>query len=166
MTRNILSLGTAAALTAALTLPAFANDANLAASVGVEPGVYTTAELIQLAVALEGDDVITANHILGAGGETVSSQGAAVGQGDRQLAASLGVEPGVYSTAELIQLTVAMEENDMPTINRILSGGSETVSTQSSGASQGNQQLAAFLDVNANDYTTAELAEMYIDRVD
>ncbi|MBF9048395.1 hypothetical protein GTA62_06930 [Roseobacter sp. HKCCD9010] len=108
MTRMILPLG--AALAVSLAVPAFANDAQLAASVGVEPGVYTTAELIQLSTAMADDNSIMMNHIL--------------------------------------------------------RDGPETISTQSAAANQGNQQLADFLGVNVNDYTTSELAAMYIDATD
>lgn len=41
-----------------------------------------------------------------------------------QFEAALGVTPGAYTTAELIQLDRAYEENDVTTINFILSGGS------------------------------------------
>lgn len=41
-----------------------------------------------------------------------------------QLEAALGVTPGEFTTAELIQLDRAYEENDTNTINFILSGGS------------------------------------------
>ena len=44
-----------AAIAVALSAPAFAND-QLAASLGVEPGVYTTSELAALRNAKENDD--------------------------------------------------------------------------------------------------------------
>jgi hypothetical protein len=47
-----------------------------------------------------------------------------------QLALTLGVEPGVYTTAELIELRRAMEESDRPRINFILSGAASEESAE------------------------------------
>ena len=54
-----------AALSLALASTAFTASANsqLAASLGVEPGLYTTAELIQLKDARENDDLAQARFI-------------------------------------------------------------------------------------------------------
>ncbi|QBY01859.1 hypothetical protein E2K80_14930 [Rhodophyticola sp. CCM32] len=104
MTRTFLPLGAVLAVT--LALPAVADDAQLAASVGVEPGVYTTSELIQLSNALADDDAITVNHILRDGRETVSTQNSVTNQGDQQLAAFLGVNAADYTTAELTAMYI------------------------------------------------------------
>ena len=57
--------------------PSFAND-QLARSLGVEPGQFTTAQLFALDRALEDDDYDAAEHILQGGGNIrgVSSAGA------------------------------------------------------------------------------------------
>lgn len=57
------TLAITASLVAALSAPAFAND-TFAASVGVEPGQYTVAELIQLRDAMEGNDQAQVAFIL------------------------------------------------------------------------------------------------------
>ncbi len=48
-----------------------------------------------------------------------------------QLAQRAGVEPGMYSTVELMRLIRAQEEGDAQTEMFILEGGAEIVSTQS-----------------------------------
>ncbi len=54
-----------------------------------------------------------------------------------QLAKSVGVEPGMYTTAELMWLIKAGEESDFALEQHILGGGAEVVSTQSYGADDG-----------------------------
>ncbi len=62
--------------------------------------------------------------------------GAAIAQsvsmGERQLALSAGVEPGVYSTSELIRLLEAEEDNDAAIVNFIKSRRGDMV-TRSTG---------------------------------
>ncbi|WP_375550440.1 hypothetical protein [Rhodophyticola porphyridii] len=69
MTR--IALTTALALS--LAAPAFAND-QLAASLGVDAGDYSVAELIQLRSALENDDHSHVAFLLNGGDEQVSTQ--------------------------------------------------------------------------------------------
>ena len=67
------TLALATALTAVLAAPAaFASD-SLAASLGVEPGVYTTAELIQLSQALSDNDHAEVAFILNGGAGPVDA---------------------------------------------------------------------------------------------
>ena len=80
MTRTLI----AALAAATFAAPALAND-QLARSLGVEPGVYTTAELIQLKDAAEVSDN-EGTVFFGDGFAFNASNGAA------QLAASLGVD--------------------------------------------------------------------------
>ena len=61
------------ALTLALAAPAVASP-QLAASLGVDAGDYTVAQLIQLRDAKEADEFITVNFITGGGSEVVSTQ--------------------------------------------------------------------------------------------
>lgn len=155
MKRILMTLG----LVAATASPALADTSALAASLGVSDAAYTTDELIRLRVAQEDGDEATAAAILaGYTRQGVTGDAAA-------LALSLGVEPGLLSTADLIRLRQAMEEGDAGMIAFILGGGTETISTQSA-PNAGDRQLAAYLGVDAADYTTAELAEMYLDATD
>lgn len=146
------------ALTTAIALglaaPAFAND-QLAASLGVEPGVYSTAELVTLRTAMEDGNEALANFILDGGSETVSTQSFGISAGHQQLADALGVDAADYSVAELVTLRDAIENDNEARVNFILSGGSETVSTQSFGTSA--DQFAASIGVDAADFSAAQL---------
>ncbi|MFQ6546527.1 hypothetical protein AADZ90_001110 [Aestuariibius sp. 2305UL40-4] len=138
--------------------PALASD-QLAQSLGVDPGAYSVSELATLKAAMEEHDHQKVDLILG-GGAIVSTQGRA-GAGQAQLAAQLGVAPGAYDVADLIELRVAYEENDDQRVRKILSGGS-VVSTQDSGVA-GHDQMARQLGVDPADYTNAQIAAMYMD---
>jgi D-serine deaminase-like pyridoxal phosphate-dependent protein len=148
-----------------------AND-QLAARAGVEPGAYSTAQLIQMITALEEGDNAAYRFVRDGGAEVVSSQSPFGGARPRNdnLAATAGVEPGAYSTAQLIQMIMALEEGDNIAYRFVRDGGAEVVSSQSPGGlrpvSQGKAQLAASLGVDPNDYSVAELADMYIDAND
>ena len=163
MTRNFI----AAAIAAVIAAPVMASD-QLAHAAGVEPGVYTTAELTRMIRALEENDATTYRFVRDSGAEIVSSQSPAIGGGTSQLARAAGVEPGTYSTAELIRMGRALEENDHSEYRFVRDGGMEVVSSQSPGArpSAGKAQLAAALGVDADDYTLGQLAGMYIDAHD
>lgn len=172
MTRTFTTALAATALAAALAGPAFAND-SLARSVGVEPGQFTTAQLVALKsaqadddhsrirqimaeaeaggfsgatdldqvaasigaeglspaqivglkAALDGDDHDTVFRLRRAGaaeaGATFSTRGASA---PAQLSASVGVEPGALTSAELVRLKAAQDEDDHHTIHRIRGG--------------------------------------------
>jgi hypothetical protein len=84
-----------------------AGDAQLAAAAGVEPGVYSRAQLIQLLDAQQEGDSEKVAFILSqgtadVGRASVFESDAAVGPGWDQIADVNGVERGVYSKQELI----------------------------------------------------------------
>lgn len=103
------TLAITASLVAALSAPAFAND-SLAASVGVEPGQYTTAELIQLRDALEENDAHEVAFILNG-----------------------GTNPTDASVAFDARLRQAIEDQDSVYEAFLRNGGTEVISTQSFG---------------------------------
>jgi hypothetical protein len=151
-------------LALAIAAPAFASD-QLARNLGVEPGVYTTAELATIKGVRENatsTDVATAATL-----EDLFSQGVVSTQsvgsiGNAQLAANLGLD-GDYTTAELATIkgiregAAGTDVATADTLEGLLSGG--VVSTQSTAGSAANQ-LATFLGVNAADYSLADLAVM------
>ncbi|MBO6605196.1 MAG: hypothetical protein JJ949_18420 [Roseicyclus sp.] len=110
MTR--IALTTALALS--LAAPAFAND-QLAASLGVDAGDYTVAELIQLRSALENDDHSHVAFLLNGGSETISTQSFA------------------GTSAPDFALRALEDDDEHIRANFIRNGGDEQVSTQSFG---------------------------------
>ncbi len=147
-----LALTTAIAL--GLSAPAFASD-QLAASVGVEPGTFTTAELIRLRSALEDNDQSTVNFILGMVDGTPSANGA----GAQSIAASIGVDAAAFTLNELVALRSALEDNDQAQVDFIKNGASD-VTMSSRGVSPGHAALAASLSVNAGDFSVNQLVAL------
>ncbi|MBY6046851.1 hypothetical protein KUV47_08430 [Vannielia litorea] len=99
---------------AAITAPAFADNASLARSVGVEPGVYSIEQLIELKSLNDGENA-QRKHILdnpeGTGAEVSSKSIIGGSSASDKLAGSVGVAPGVYSTAQLIELA-SLDDGD------------------------------------------------------
>ncbi|SIN86377.1 hypothetical protein [Vannielia litorea] len=148
----------------AITAPAFADTASLARSVGVEPGVYSVDQLIQLKGLDDGDNAAR-QFILDnpeGNGADVSSK-SVIGSGTDKLAASVGVEPGVYSTAQLIELK-SLDDGDNAARQFILdnpaAGGGDVASRSDIGTSGGNDTLAASVGVEPGLYSTAQLIEL------
>jgi hypothetical protein len=148
-----LALTTAIAL--GLSAPAFASD-QLAASVGVEPGTFTTAELIRLRSALEDNDQSTVNFILGMVDGTPSANGA----GAQSIAASIGVDAAAFTLNELVALRSALEDNDQAQVDFIKNGASDVTMSSRRGVSPGHAALAASLGVNAGDFSVNQLVAL------
>ena len=105
-----------AALAGTLAAPALAND-QLALSLGVQPGVYSTAELSLLRQAREDENPVLerrileaagagqvgflSDHSLGAEEAAPAAAPATLGVGHDRLAASLGLDGDAYTTQEL-----------------------------------------------------------------
>lgn len=151
--------------TALLVTPAMAND-QLARSLGVQPGTLTTSELIMLRTAREEDDHQRIDLLMdrsAADGRSTSSRSAATTPGSDQLARSLGVAPGHYTTAELQMMRVAIEENDAQRLAMLLE---QPASSADPNTSAGHARLARAMRVDPADYTTAELSRMFIGAYD
>lgn len=142
-----------AAFAASPAVGADAGKAQLALTAGVEPGRYTTEELINIIEAKRDNDAAKVNYYLS--GANRGSEAVTGGAGADQFARSLGVEPGRFTLAELIQLDAAKRENDPAAINFVLSGKNRQGDTGQ--VTPGKAQLAALAGVNAADYTRAEL---------
>lgn len=135
------------AIALGLAAPAFAND-QLARSLGVEPGVYSTAELAKIKNASE----LTGNDARVFIGDSLGFA-ATDNAGAVQLANSLGVAPGDYSVAELAILKQAAEKTDNE--SRVFFGDSLGFAATSN---PGADQIAASLGVEPGKYTVAQLA--------
>ena len=83
-----------------------AGHAQLARSLGVEPGTHSLAELTRLKTAMEEDDRQRIDLITEGGDEVVSTQSVGTSAGKAQLAASLGVNPEDYTTAQLAKMHI------------------------------------------------------------
>jgi hypothetical protein len=162
---NMKRLILTSALALAVAAPAFAND-QLARSLGLEPGVYTTAELAAIKgvrEAASSTDAATAASLEALYTSGVVSTQSVEDTANAQLAASLGLEAGVYTTGELAAIKGVREAatgTDAATataLEALYEGG--VVSTQSVGG-PATEQLARSLGVNAADYSLAELAAL------
>ncbi len=135
---NRIALTTALLLS--LSAPAFASD-QLAKQLEVEPGVYTTAELISLRSALENDDRAAANAIRSNPGGFGSVDAETV----REIALRSAEQDDEQAAVRFLRKSAASD--------------SFTVSTKS-GVSAGHAQLASSLGVDAEDYSLAELVRL------
>lgn len=157
---------TLSALALAVALP-FAGAANagndqLAKIAGVEPGVYTTAELIQIDRARKDNDDQRLNYYL-SGENRVSraSSYSSVSPGTKQLAAIAGVSGEGYTTSTLIELIDAQRENDDQKIAFIKARANGEISDLDPNAtSPGKEQLAAILGMDA---TTSSYADLIVE---
>ncbi len=168
-----LTLGIAAlatALTAGVVSAQTVNPgvAQLAASVGVSATAFTPSQLIQLEQAQRENDALAIDFILGQanGSVTRSDKGVSLSAGDEQLSRIAGVEPGLYSTSELIRLIDAQRDNDGEQVKFITSGTSRQSEDSASVVSPGKAQLAALLGLNPGAYTLAELTALSADATD
>lgn len=134
-----------------------AGDVQLALSAGVEPGRYSRAELIAIIDARTANDDEKLGYFL-SGSNREATTGNGIGWA--QYAASLGVEPGEYTPAELQRLDRALAENDAEEIRFILSGAARTAPNPAEVVTPGEAQLAALIGVDPADYTLAELVAL------
>ena len=139
--------------------------AQLEAEAGVPAGVMSTSDLYRLIRAQRENDQTTVSFLLNRAGLLPADQaGVEVyvmpEDGNAQLAAQVGVEPGVYTTNELTRLLKAQQDNDLAAIDFIMAGGDRDMMEARSEVTAGEEQLAAELGVNPAYYTLAELTEM------
>ncbi len=87
-------------------------NAQLAASAGVAPGLYTTGELQVLIEAKRDNDIERARFILSGENRKGASPTSAVSPGKAQLAAALGLNAADYSLAELARLHAEQIDSD------------------------------------------------------
>lgn len=111
-------------LTTAIALgfaaPSFAND-QLASNLGLEPGAYSTAQLVAIDRALQDDNETLANHIINGGGNV------------------FGVAPGAANVFASIAA-----EDDTNGVVRFNDRGTEIISTQSFGGDAATDAGRAF----------------------
>ncbi len=166
MKRTALALGALAlVITPGLSLAEELSDAamrtklQMAATLDVDPETYTLDELVQLKCIMESGDSehdkdrkIQAIKGFGRSTDDVTTAEKA------QLAASLGVNPEVYSLTELSMLK-SMHEDDQCQITNPAEFVKHGESLTEPAASV-KSQLALSLGVSATDYTLTELVKM------
>ena len=106
MKRTVL----AATLAAVVAVPALADAGKdqFAATLGVDGNLYTMSELIRLDEAISENDQTTIRWIEEGGLKASAPEDpAAVSPSEAQLAASLGLDPAQYTSAELAALYTA-----------------------------------------------------------
>lgn len=128
----------------------------LALSAGVQPGKYSTAELLNIIEARKENDAQALNFYLSGANRT---EGKAAAESLAQLAAAAGVSGGEYSVAELSQLVEARRENDAQAIAFIVNRAAKPAAAAEV-VTPGEAQLAAAIGVDPAQYTLAELVAM------
>ncbi len=126
------TIALASVLVAAVAAPSFASD-SLARSLNVEPGVYSTAQLIQLRDAVENQDTAYIDFIL---------SGAANGS-----AFSVNADAEVAE----FRARVAQESDEFQLAAAIRNAGNEVISTQSFGHNDRASAIFAQLAIEAED---------------
>ena len=161
MTKTSKTLVLSAVIASLLSGVAFAgasSDAQLAASAGVQPGVYTAAELQAIIDAKRDNDTRGVAYVTS--GANRATPGASTdGAGLEQLAHAAGVQPGQYTQAELVGLIEAQKENDSVRIQYWLTHANRAT-PDANPANPGKVQLAKTLGVNPDDYSMSDLVLM------
>lgn len=154
---------TLSALALAVALPfagaASAENDQLAKIAGVEPGVYTTAELIQIDNARKANDNERLNfYISGDNRVSRNATTASVNPGVEQLALIAGVSSEGYTAGTLNELILAQEAGDDEKVAFIKARANGSISELSPNAtSPGKDQLAALVGKDATTSTYGEL---------
>lgn len=160
-----------AATLAALTIGAGAHASSgtdrLASSVGVEPGEYSLSQLVRLKFLKDSDSnryrLQIKEIVENPEGPQASVSTASKNERDsnsrswRNLALSLGVEPGRLSPLQLVALKSAIEDNDRSRINFLMSGEAESDTSE---GSIGADRLARNLGLEPGLYTLGQLSRI------
>lgn len=153
------------ALVLAVALPfsgvAFAGDDQLAKLAGVEPGIYTTAELIQIDQARKSnDDEALKYYLSGENRVSRASSTSSTSEGVAQMAAIAGVSPNGHTAASLQLLLDAQSENDPARAAYIQARAEGEISDiPPNSTSAGKEQLAALVGKDASTTSYRELIE-------
>lgn len=151
------SVLTSALALAALTGAAVAGDVQLARLAGVDAASYSNAELTQIIEARKDNDAVTLRFLLSGGNR--ATIGSDVTPGSEQLARLAGVEPGVYTPAELTLIQQAREEGDKEALNYFLSHANRSNVGDTVKVTRGRVHLAAIAGLDAGTSTLTEIAQ-------
>lgn len=137
------------------------NDAQLAASAGVQPGQYTAAELNNIIVARRENDLSALNYYLsGVNRESTAAQNI----GSAELARAAGVPAGEFTVNELNVIIAAKRDGDFALAEYYATGKNRLPANEASVVTPGEAMLAALVGVDPAQYTLAELAQKQKDQ--
>ncbi|MFV0334537.1 MAG: hypothetical protein ACK5JR_10775 [Tropicimonas sp.] len=140
---------------AAFTVQAQASD-QLALSLGLAPGQYSTAQLAQLMDAKNNESAGRYAELLN------SFDASSSGTGNySQLGASVGAAADNYTLPELARARAAMDADNSSALQQVTK--ERTIISTGGPISGGRRQLATSQGVDPSDYTLAQLAEMHDD---
>lgn len=159
---------TSAALvaTAMLTAPVKASEnvspghAQLAAQAQVNAADYTTAEILAILDARSDGDAARAEFVLSHANRAETRPAQAVTAGEKQIAASLGVDAADYTHAELSAMSSARLTDEEAIEAHVASHANRAEANPAEVVTPGEQQIASSLGVDPADYTLAELTKM------
>lgn len=154
MSQKILSGAFAVVIVsgAALAQSVSPGDVQLAASAGVEPGAYTTSQMIQIIEARREGDTTQLAFVL-------SQPSSVITRANFTAALPSAVSNGL-TVAEEVQLQEARRENDHAREVFILTHSNRKAPLPASAVTPGEAQLAALIGVDPAEYTLAELIAM------
>lgn len=147
----------------AITAPAYADNASLARSVGVEPGVYSVQQLIELKALTDGESARRDNILdnpAGTGADVATRAQSATVTSSAKLAASVGVAPGTYSVEQLIELKALAEEGDNARRDYIIENPASAGVATRTGTADDGAKLAVSLGVQPGLYSVPQLIEL------
>jgi hypothetical protein len=166
MLKAFFLTGAAIMATAMLTAPVKASEtvspghAQLAVLAQVDAGDYTTAEILAILSARSEGDTAGEEFVLSHANRAEANGPEVVTPGEKQIAASLGVDPADYTLAELTMMSAARSEGDDAGQDFVMSHASRAEANPAEVVTAGEVQLAASLGVDPADYTLAELTAM------
>lgn len=160
---SALALAATAGAAAAMDAPS-QGAAMLARINGVAPGAYEVSDLVRLGEARRSvDEGHVVRHILDRGRTGIAGRAATAGAGAEaaQLARSVGEAPGRLGIDELAALDAAQSEANADHVARFISGGGLRADTgDSRGSGAARAQIAAALNLDAADFTLAQLVRL------
>jgi hypothetical protein len=156
------SILTPALVAVALTTSAFAadpsSDAQSAALAGVQPGVYTAAELQNILAAQQEGDRARLEFFLSHTNRAQADANSRLATG--QLAASAGVPSGEYTRFEASNIIDARLDGDQDTLNYYLSHENRKPAAPASAVTATEARIAKALGLDPTQYTLAELVAL------
>ncbi|RYF47422.1 MAG: hypothetical protein EOO38_12180 [Cytophagaceae bacterium] len=166
MLKAFFLTGAAILATTMITAPGNASEklspghSQLAAQARVDAQEYSIAEIIAILDARGDGDAASETFFLSHTNRSAPNPSAAITSGEKQIAASLGVDAADYTLAELTAMAAARTEGDGASEAYLASHANRAEANSAEVVTAGEKQIAAKLGVDPSDYTLAELSVM------